>query len=62
MKTIKARDIRVGMWVRRIYENGGFSPFKEVKAVRYLGNGSTVVVAIESRYMYFDALSTVWVK
>lgn len=62
MKTIKAFKIKVGMWICRMYENGGVSPFKEVKAVRYIGNGSTVVVAIDSRYMYFDALSTVGVK
>lgn len=62
MKTIKARDIKAGMWICRIYPNGAFSPFKQVNSVRQLGNGSAVTVVIDSRHMYFDALSTVGVK
>lgn len=62
MKTIKARDIKVGMLICRSYGDGCLSPFKEVKSVRTIGNGSTVVAAIDSRYMYLDSLEDVGVK
>lgn len=62
MKTIKARDLKVGMWICRMHESGDLSPLKEVIYVRYIGNGSTVVVVIDSGYMYFDLLEDVGVK
>lgn len=62
MKTIKAHEIKVGMFICRIYANGTCSPFKEVFGLKHFTYYDTVKVQTESRFMYFDLLEDVGVK